>query len=67
MLNLVTPPSILHPQHHSLSRFTEFSFEPIIPRAVMPKPKPRKKVSTDPGEYSFPNSLVGVVHLWMTE
>lgn len=62
MLNLVTP-SILYSQHHFLSTLTKFNFEPIIPKVVMAKPKPRGKVSTDPGEYHFSSFLMRVVHL----
>lgn len=57
----------LHLQHHSLSRLTGFNFEPITPKVVMPKPKPRRKLPTDPAEYHFSNFLVTVAQLWMVE
>ena len=65
MLNSATPPSILHPRHHAFSRLTKFSFEPIMPKGVMPKPKSRRKVPTAQKEYCFSNFLVSMVHLWM--
>lgn len=64
-LNSATPPPILLPWYHSLSRLHQIQFWAHNAQSSNAKTKVKKKDTNCPKEYCFSNLPASVVHLWM--